>query len=205
MEQSNLFDAAGINYAFLDKDETKSFTDPMTLQQIHSVKVITLTSAQTKLEPADALVTNHSGLKLTMKTADCAPVLLADPVNRIVGAAHAGWKGAITGVVESTLLAMTNLGAEMDEIIAVIGPCIHVDSYPVGDEIINLISPDMQPFLVDFADKKHFDMPGYVAERLRRSGVTQIDIIPVDTLTDQRYNSFRRNATKDRQYSAIWL
>src|SRR6202012_523293 len=107
----------------------------VTLYQIHSDKVVTVTAPWNEDPPqADALVTATPGLALGILTADCAPVLFADAQARVIGAAHAGWKGALGGVIESTLAAMEKLGASRLHITAAVGPCIAQDSYEVGAE-----------------------------------------------------------------------
>ena len=150
--------------------------------------------------------TTQKGLALTLKTADCAPVLFAEKNGTVIGAAHAGWKGAMTGVLEQTLLHMAAAGAKIENIVAVIGPCIHVESYPVSEEMKQLSSVDMMPFFEKYPDGTHFNLPAYVSERLKLAGISEIEIIPKDTFSDSQYNSFRRDKEKSgRQYSSLWL
>ncbi len=159
---------------------------------------------------ADAIVTAAGGRAIGVLTADCAPVLLADAQARVIGAAHAGWRGALAGVIENTVAAMEALGARRRRIVAAIGPCIGVDSYEVGPEF-------PAPFLAEDAGaaalfgprdadgRCHFDLPAYVARRLARAGVGRIEIAARDTCAEAAsFFSFRR-ATKqgERDYGRL--
>ncbi len=167
------------------------------LVQVHGNRAIAITQP---IDPshrpqADALVTATPGLALGIITADCAPVLFSAEAGRIVGAAHAGWRGAQLGVLEATLEAMRQLGASMIE--AVIGPCIHQASYEVGADLHEAVCaghpPDRQFFRPGV--KPHhwqFDLPGYCAARLARAGAKPT-ILPADTYADPaRFFSHRR-------------
>lgn len=170
----------------------------MGVYQVHSAHCIVAHAAgQPRLE-ADALVTEKPGLALTILTADCAPVLFADAEAKVIGACHAGWKGALGGVVEATVAAMRKLGADPKRITAAIGPCIAQASYEVGADF-------MEPFLAEhpgsavcFApgvspDKRQFDLPAYVLSRLQRAGVGHAQWIGEDTCADAaRFYSNRR-------------
>ncbi|HYD19125.1 MAG TPA: peptidoglycan editing factor PgeF [Patescibacteria group bacterium] len=187
----------------------------VTLKQVHSNKVITVTQAWTrdKAPEADALVTAEKGLAISVLTADCAPVLFAAKRSRIVGAAHAGWKGALTGVMDETVKAMVALGAKAEDISAAIGPCIGPQSYEVSEGF-------EKPFLEqEAANEKFFrtgkpghlifDLPGYVAHRLQQAGVGAVYDTRQDTLTNESaYFSYRRSCLRGepdygRQISAI--
>ncbi len=206
MEKSILLGIPGINHGFYNKFDSVHDENPITLTQIHSFLVLNVTQSGQEFPPADALVTNKAGLNLTLKTADCAPVLLADPEHHVIGAAHAGWKGAFKGVVEQTILAMIRLGASIENIRAAIGPCIHADSYPISEEMKMLFSANAHPYFKQGRDQEHFDLPAYVKYRLQEAGVRQIDQIDVDTYVDVNYNSYRRDPTDPaRQYSSICL
>jgi YfiH family protein len=179
----------------------------LTCYQIHSPTVLTVTQPWTMAErpEADAMVTNKTGLALGILTADCVPLLLADPVARVIGAAHAGWRGALHGVVENTVQAMCDLGAHPRQMIAAIGPCIWQDSYEV--------SPDFPaPFLAqdgayarffrpaERAGHSLFDLPGLVRACLQRAGVEQIAPSIANTYTEaETYYSFRRNTHQQVQ------
>lgn len=206
MLKSHLLDKIPfVRYAFCDSTENNAVPSPMLLEQIHSVRVIDADTFEgTSLPKADAWVTTRKGKTVTVKTADCAPVLLADKHKPVISAVHAGWKGAMTGVIEQAIIQMMKKGAT--DIVAVIGPCIHVESYPVSEEMKKLSSSDMEKFFIPFNDGLHFNLPEYVKERLILSGVFEVEVMNTDTFSDMSYNSFRRDKEKSgRQYSAIWL
>lgn len=173
--------------------------------QIHSPLAVTVTEAwdEAGRPRADALVTKRRGLVLSVVTADCAPVLLADSAAGVIGAAHAGWKGALGGVVEATVTAMEQAGARRGRIASAIGPCIGWDSYEVGPEFA-------QPFLAQSpenarffkpgrGDRQLFDLRAYVAWRLAGAGVGTIAADPADTCAEEgRFFSYRR-ATQRRE------
>lgn len=187
----------------------------ITLKQVHSNKVVTVTQAWTRdnAPSADALVTAQKGIAISVLTADCAPVLFAAKKARIVGAAHAGWKGALSGVMAETVKAMVALGAKPDDISAAIGPCIGPQSYEVSAGF-------EKPFLEqDAANDKFFrdgkpghlmfDLPGYVAHCLALAGVGTVYDTRQDTLANESaYFSYRRTCLRKeadygRQISAI--
>lgn len=142
----------------------------------------------------DALVTQRPGLALGIVTADCVPVLLADPKARVIGAAHAGWKGALGGVLENTIAAMEDLGARRERMAAAIGPCIAQESYEVDEGFRARFGDAAQRFFrPGRAGHWWFDLPGYVAARLAGSGLLRIAALNLDTYTlDSRFYSFRR-------------
>lgn len=170
-----------------------------TVYQIHSARVVTVSdpAADTRAARADAMVSDRPGIALGVLAADCAPVLVADADRGVIGAAHAGWRGALSGVVEATVAAMAALGARPGELIAVVGPCIGQDSYEVGDEF-------PQPFLdQDSANERffangrragywQFDLAGYVLSRLRAAGVGAASALGADTYADEDLFSYRR-------------
>lgn len=186
-----------------------------TLYQIHSAEVLTVTEPFTGTPPkADALVTNTPGLTLGILTADCAPVLLADEKAGIIGAAHAGWKGAHGGILEQTVTAMERLGAHRERIAATIGPCIAQPSYEVGPEFIARFKPahQQQFFIPSRRDGHHqFDLPGFVESELRAAGLQHVAVLAMDTAANPaQFFSYRRatlHAEPDygRQISAIAL
>jgi len=178
----------------------QSIESLVTVSQEHTSNVITVTEAWSpdQAPVADAMVTKAKGITLGILTADCVPVLLADTRKRIIGAAHAGWKGALGGVLENTVAAMIDLGAKPETIAVAIGPSITQRSYEVG--------PDFPaPFLEEtsenqqfFAPSKHeghfmFDLPAYVARKLARIGVSEVIRTPCDTCREEdRFFSYRR-------------
>lgn len=170
----------------------------VTLCQVHSGDCITVTTPFEADRPrADALVTDRPGLALGILTADCAPVLFADVEAGVVGAAHAGWKGAIGGVTDSTILAMESLGARRDRIAAAIGPCIARASYEVDDAFARRFEQDDPAnerfFAPARAGHHQFDLEAYVVQRIASAGVTRIAALGLDTYADEtRFFSFRR-------------
>jgi YfiH family protein len=147
---------------------------------------------------ADAIVTRTEGLSIGATAADCGPILLADPRARVIGAAHAGWKGALTGILESTVDAMEKLGAERTGIVAAIGPLIRQHSYEVGDEFVErFVEADAENALFfipgERAGHAMFDLAGLIRMRLENAGVLMIDDIGVDTYSDERFFSYRRS------------
>jgi hypothetical protein len=199
---------------------------PVTLGQIHSPNVVTVTTpwaiGQTPEEDrltiplGDAMVTAVPGIALGILTADCAPVLFADAQARVIGAAHAGWKGAVTGVLEATLAAMEALGARRDRIAATIGPCISQTNYEVGAEFhARFVGEDTGNTMYfvpgDRAAHYRFDLERFAADRLARAGVDRIERLATCTYAqDADFFSFRRTThrgEKDygREISAIAL
>jgi YfiH family protein len=190
----------------------------VTLYQIHSAEAVTVTEAWNIPEnpKADAMVTNRPGIALGILTADCAPILFADPEARVIGAAHAGWNGALAGVTDSVVAAMLRLGAERDRIRAAIGPCIRQAAYEVGPEFearFRAADPQNTRFFAHSSRPGHwqFDLPGYVAQRLRHSGVEQVEDLGVCTYSrPEEFFSYRRTThlkepDYGRQLSAIAL
>ena len=187
----------------------------ITLHQIHSPEVVTVTQGFVGERPkADALVTATRGLLLGILTADCGPVLFADAQARVVGAAHAGWKGACGGVLENTVAAMEALGAERRRIHAVLGPCIHQPSYEVGAEFVaRLVETEKTNarFFVPHGEKSHFDLPAYILHRLHETGIGGIAHIARDTCAEHdHFFSYRRTTLRGesdygRQISVIGL
>ena len=185
--------------------------------QVHSARVETVTGAwdDGARPEADALVTDRPGLLLSIQTADCAPVLFADAEAGVIGAAHAGWKGAIGGVTDNTIGAMIALGADVARITAVVGPTIAQASYEVDDAFAARFT-DGDPgtgrfFKPGREGHQHFDLPAYVAARIAAAGVPTVRILGEDTRSQpRRYFSYRRAMLADedgygRQISLIAL
>lgn len=171
----------------------------VTLYQVHSADAVTVIEpfAEALRPQADALVTDRPGLALGILTADCAPVLLADREAGVVGAAHAGWKGAIGGVTDSTIAAMETLGARRERIAAAVGPCIARASYEVDDTFLRrfaVADPANERFFADGRAGHHqFDLEAYVAHRLAAAGVRTVETLGQDTYAQpDRFFSFRR-------------
>ena len=153
--------------------------------------------AEAARPPADALVTNRPGVLLGILTADCAPVLLADRAAGVVGAAHAGWKGAVAGVTDSTIAAMERLGARREAIVAAVGPCIAQPSYEVDagfrDRFLAEAPGNDRFFAAGQPGHFQFDLEHYVANRLERAGIAAVERLSLDTYGDEtRFFSFRR-------------
>jgi hypothetical protein len=169
------------------------------VHQVHSPTAVFVTAPWTGERPhADALVTTTPGLALSVLTADCAPVLLADLQAGVVAAAHAGWKGALAGVLEATLDLMQQQGAARARIAAAIGPCIHKASYEVGPEFAARFGAANAAFARFFApgrnDRLQFDLPGFCADRLAQAGVGRVETLPLDTYSlAEAFFSYRRS------------
>lgn len=182
------------------------------LRQIHSADVVIMREVGGDVRQGDAMVTDRRGIMLGVVTADCAPVLLADQAAGIVGAAHAGWRGARAGVIENTVQAMESLGARRGSIAAAIGPTIAQCSYEVDPEFrARFDAEDGTFFQSGKDDRLQFDLPSYVAHRLRSTGITRIEDLALDTYADAtRFCSYRRathlgEPTDGRQLSVIAL
>jgi len=190
----------------------------VTLYQVHGADVVEV------IEPwpiphnpkADALVTNRPGIALGILTADCAPILLADPEARVIGAAHAGWGGAIAGVTDSVIAAMVKLGARAEQIRAAIGPCISQSAYEVGPEFESRFvarNPENGRFFTPSRRANHwqFDLPAYVAQRLTDAGVATAETLGActyareDDFFSYRRTTHRKEPDYGRQLSAIAL
>jgi polyphenol oxidase len=193
-------------------------TPLVTVRQVHSPDVITVTAPFDHMSApeADALVTAQRNIILGVMTADCVPVLFCDPLAGVIGAAHAGWKGALGGVLEATIGAMVRLGAAPEHLVAAIGPCIRQPSYEVDTVFYQTFVSEVaayQTFFAATADpvKFHFDLAGFVRFRLYNAGVARIDDLERDTLADEAdFFSFRRATLRDeadygRELSAVVL
>lgn len=187
-----------------------------TVHQVHCADVVYVERPwpQGERPRADAMVTDRPGLLLGILTADCAPVLFADDDAKVIGAAHAGWRGALAGVTDSTIAAMERLGAQRERIRAAVGPSIAQPSYEVDEDFRRrFLDEDVSNggFFIEAANgKPHFDLPAYVAERVRAAGV-EVEIVGLDTYAEPgRFYSYRRSthrgeADYGRQVSLIGL
>ncbi len=171
----------------------------LTVYQVHSPDVVTVSEPwPTEERPhADALVTRTPGLAIGITAADCGPVLFADPKARVIGAAHAGWKGAFGGVIEATVQAMETLGARKADIHAAIGPLIRQPSYEVGAEFVERFTATDAANVRYFVpssktDHSMFDLAGFIRTQLERAGIEAIDDVGIDTYADPRFFSYRR-------------
>jgi len=220
---------AGLNVGYGSKDDRSAIDENRrlaiaalledaelaTVHQIHSAEAVTIQRpwAHDQRPRADAMVTDRPNLLIGILTADCAPVLFADHRAAVVGAAHAGWRGALAGVTDSTIAAMERLGARREDIHAAVGPCIGQPSYEVdGDFRARFVAQDADNarfFVAENGGKPHFDLEGYVVHRLIAAGIDEIEALNLDTYADaDRFYSYRRSthrgeADYGRQLSAI--
>lgn len=185
-----------------------------TVRQVHSNAVLLFTKPRNGNETADAMVTKVSGVTLGILTADCVPLLLADPHAGVIGAAHAGWKGAVNGIVAATVDAMIGLGADPARITAAVGPAISRANYEVGPQFAaDLLARHPQAgsrITKPNGGREHFDLPGFVADQLRRAGVGRLHDLGICTYAAaDRYFSHRRatheGTTTGRQIALIGL
>lgn len=174
--------------------------------QVHSPDVAQVTAPWTERPKADAMVTDRPGLGLCILSADCAPVLFADPEKAVIGAAHAGWKGALGGVLLRTVEAMETLGADRSRIRAAIGPAIQQASYEVGpefrDAFLTAHPASTGLFIPGRGDRLHFDLPGFCARQLTGAGLAEVGNIGQDTcvLEDIYFSNRRRNLRGEADY-----
>jgi len=191
------------------------------LRQTHSARVVTIDSTSDvsidARADADALITNNSGYALAILTADCVPVLFAAPEMGVIGAAHAGWRGAVDGVLEATITMMAKQGIKPDQIEAVIGPAIQQANYQVGDDLRHAVlaaHDDAEVFFdpdQDMDGKYRFDLPGFVQSRLRKVGLDKVTDLGIDTYGESSGLFSHRHAThaalpdSGRQISVIGL
>ena len=188
-----------------------------TVHQVHSPTVVLVEQPweQDQRPHADAMVTDRPGLLLGVLTADCAPVLFADAKAGVVAAAHSGWRGAIAGVNEATVEAMEQLGAKRERIAAAVGPSVEQQSYEVEeafrDRFLEADESNNRFFITDPAGKSHFDLPGYILQRLSDAGIAKAEALNLDTYSDpDRFYSYRRSThlgepSYGRQISMIGL
>jgi polyphenol oxidase len=190
----------------------------VTLYQTHSATALVVDKPYPRdaVPSADAVVTRTPGLVIGALAADCNPVLFADPVAKVVAAAHAGWRGALGGVLEATITAMESLGAERTRIVAAVGPCINQTSYEVGPEFEAEFLKASADYDIFFhrsspTSRPHFDLPGFVMMRLARSGVGTTERVALCTYQNEsQFFSFRRATHRKeqdygRQVSAIMV
>jgi polyphenol oxidase len=190
----------------------------LTAYQIHSPDVVTVERpwAPETRPRADALVTRTPGIAIGVSTADCGPILFADAHSRVIGAAHAGWRGALTGVIEATVAAMERCGADRDNIVAVAGPMIRQANYEVGPEFVERFTAHAATNAGFFSPSRKpghalFDLAAYIAMRLSGAGIRQIDDIgrctyaDADTFYSYRRSVHRNEADYGRHINAIAL
>jgi YfiH family protein len=222
-------ECAGLNVGFGSHDDPEAIAgnrrlavaallpeaDLATVHQVHSADVVVTDQSwpQGERPRADAMVTDRPNLLLGILTADCAPVLFADHRAVVVGAAHAGWRGALAGVTDATIEAMERLGSRRENIHAAVGPCIAQPSYEVDDDFrarfIHSDADNARFFADGSSGKPRFDLEAYVVHRLIAAGIDEIEALNLDTYSDaDRFFSYRRSthrheADYGRQLSAI--
>jgi YfiH family protein len=220
---------AGLNVGFGSNDDPEAIAgnrrlavsalleeaDLATVHQVHSADVVVVNRPwlQDERPKADAMVSDTPNLLLGILTADCAPVLFADHNAVVVGAAHAGWRGALAGVTDATIEAMERLGARRENIHAAVGPCIAQPSYEVDeafrDRFIEHEPDNARFFVAGPSGKPLFDLEAYVVHRLIAAGIGEVEALNLDTYSDDsRFYSYRRathrgEADYGRQLSAI--
>ncbi|RKQ71237.1 hypothetical protein DES40_0550 [Litorimonas taeanensis] len=185
----------------------------VSLSQIHSDRVEIITEAPNEPLEADGLVTTVKGLAISALSADCGPILFEDVKNGVIGACHAGWRGALGGIIESTVAAMCETGADTTKIRAVLGPCISQPNYEVGEtfksEFIEIDDGYSQFFINMDKNSPHFDLPAFILSRLKASGIEHCTWTGDCTYADKEtYFSYRRNTHENlsgygRNISAI--
>lgn len=179
------------------------------VHQIHSADVLTITEASVERPKADAMVTKTKGIALSVLSADCQPVLFCDPSAGVIGAAHAGWRGALDGVLDATVDAMVAIGATRGNITAAIGPCISQRAYEVGpefaEEFIDLDPENARFFVNGTSDRMQFDLPAFGLHRLRQSGIAHAEWTRHCTYNDpDQFYSYRRSVhQKEADYGRL--
>ena len=178
--------------------------DLATVHQIHSAEAVRVAASwpHDQRPRADAMATDRPGVLLGILTADCAPVLLADATAGVIGAAHAGWRGALSGVVDAVVEEMEKLGARREHIAAAIGPCIAQPSYEVDaafrDRFLTAAPDNARFFTEGPAGKPHFDLPAFVMHRALAAGIGEVEALHLDTYADEgRFYSYRRATHRD--------
>ena len=195
-----------VKAGFCNAKESSMLDSPILMEQVHSVEAIVLTKTPPQSPICDALITTESNLRLTVKTADCAPILFLEPQAKIIAAVHAGWKGAFQGILENTVLKMLSLGADLSCLQVAIGPHLTLNSFQVSPEMKALFPKTEHLFFHQQKDGIYFDFTNYLINRLKRIGIFSIQLNALDTYTDITYNSYRRQPKNPaRQYSFIML
>ncbi len=204
MEKINCLDLNWCQAAFYNASESEAITDTIKMNQVHSADCLYIDSIPNEAPSVDALITDKVGLKLAVKTADCAPILIADTHRHLVAAVHAGWKGAFQGVIENTILKMIELGGNPKDMVAGVGPHLQIQSFEVSPDMRALFPCTESHFFTEENAQIHFDFDAYVVYRLRRTGIPTIESVGIDTYSNPNYNSYRRNPNNPaRQLSII--
>ena len=166
--------------------------------QYHSNKCL-IANANNPYPKCDALVTSDNTIVLGITTADCLPIIFYDQKNKIIGIAHAGWKGLFNGVIQNTVKKMISLGAQKKSIKSIIGPCIRVKSYDVSQEFVKKLKTQHQRFVVRQMQKIYFDLPKLAKFILSESNILEVHDIKKNTFLDKNYFSFRESKKKKQK------
>ena len=193
----DLSSAAGIDsLKHVAEDIGLDFSRTVTLQQIHSADVIHVTNHEFKERQADAMVTNTPDLILCIRTADCAPILLEDSQNNVIGAVHAGWRGALNGVIENTIAKMVELGARTENISAHVGAMLLEKSFVCQDDMREEFlkkDPSFSKYFNVMDDGNlHFNYENFIKDKLKSCGLCSIEMSDIDTYTSPEFHSYRR-------------
>ncbi len=197
LQSKNISHFSNLEHGFLKKDQTLT-PAPYFLNQIHSNKIIVLDSLPSEPLDADGMVTKAHHIALGLKTADCIPVLLFDPEAGVIGALHAGWKGARSGICKNCITEMEHLGAQRSRILAALGPAISQESYEVDLEFwknFHEETPHNDVFFLPSSQEGHFlfDLKGYVVKKLQDEGILNIETLPFNTYASTHlFHSYRK-------------
>lgn len=187
----------------------------ITVNQVHGVNVVEATGDSLFHIEADAIVCKTPGVPIGILTADCVPILLEDAENKIIAACHAGWRGALDGVVQNTIKKMLEIGAKIENIVATIGPCIHQENYEVDEKFYEIFvqksDKNKRFFIKNASEKYRFDIGKFVEEKLHETGIKTAEVIQEDTFKNEESffscrRSFKRGESEfGRQASVICL
>lgn len=207
MEQVlGLKEVARLEHGFYNAQDTATVTDAILMNQVHSADVLVIDKPLEYPPQVDALITKTPNLRLSVKTADCAPVLIYDAKAKMIAAIHAGWRGAFQGIIENTILKMLELGGDVNYMIAGIGPHIQQKSFQADEKMKALFPVTEYHFFTPTGEGYLFDFHAYVVHRLQRARIKHIDSVKKDTFADNSYFSYRRDPKNPgRQYSCIML
>lgn len=169
------------------------------LKQVHGNKCVYISKDSEEAFEADAQITREPNVILAIQTADCVPIIFIDEKHKVIGAAHAGWRGALNGIIPNTIKAMYDLGSTVKELMAIVGPSIRQSSYEVGEEFFNNFQKESTTNQIFFQEsikpnRYLFDLPGYVKGKLKATGIQNVLDIMMDTYKDEEnFHSYRRS------------
>ncbi|MDR2934211.1 MAG: peptidoglycan editing factor PgeF [Rickettsiales bacterium] len=205
MAKPEMYSAAILSLDSAAKSVDKTFLNTVVLRQSHTSTAVYVDNFSFMEYVADGVVSKNPKLLLCLRTADCAPILLEDKENQIVGAAHAGWRGALSGILESTISLMINNGARVENIFAHIGPMLMAESFECGLDMYNEFINKNESFSEYFVpgkipDKKYFNLNKFIIDKLKNLGIKNITFSKDNTYTSADYFSYRRDMQKDGKY-----